>query len=48
MPRGKKYGPEAGVQHIFVYLGSPSGPAGIFHLKRTLDTPKLAAFLQDS
>ena len=40
--------PEAGVQHIFVYLGSPSGPAGIFHLSRTLDTPKLAAFLQDS
>jgi hypothetical protein len=34
-------------QHIFVYMGSPSGPAGIFHLKRTLDTPKLAAFLKE-
>ena len=38
---------DAGVQHIFVYMGSPSGPAGIFHLKRTLDTPRLAAFLQE-
>ena len=36
-----------GVQHVFVYLGSPAGPAGIFHLKRTLDTPKLAAFLKE-
>lgn len=36
------------VQHIFVYLGSPSGPAGIFHLRRTLDTPRLAAFLKES
>ena len=36
-----------GVQHVFVYMGSPSGPAGVFHLKRTLDTPKLAAFLKE-
>ena len=35
-----------GVQHVFVYLGGVKGPAGIFHLKRTLDTPKLAAFLK--
>ena len=37
-----------GVQHIFVYMGSPAGPAGIFHLKRTLDTDKLSAFLMES
>ena len=39
--------PQERVQHIFIYLGSPSGPAGIFHLKRTLDTPKLAEFLKE-
>ena len=39
--------PQQGVQHIFVYMGASTGPAGIFHLTRTLDTPKLAAFLQD-
>ena len=37
-----------GVQHIFVYLGSPAAPAGIFHLKRTLETDKLSAFLMES
>ena len=39
---------EEGVQHIFVYMGNPAGPAGIFHLKRTLDTDKLSAFLMES
>ena len=38
---------EQGVQHIFIYLGSPAGPAGIFHLKRSLDTPRLAKFLRE-
>ncbi len=35
-----------GVQHIFFYSGHPGGPAGVFRLTRTLDTPKLAEFLQ--
>lgn len=34
-----------GVQHIFFYSGHPGGPAGVFRLTRTLDTPRLAAFL---
>ena len=33
-----------GVQHIFIYTGHPNGPAGVFRLTRSLDTPKLAAF----
>ena len=37
-----------GVQHIFVYMGSPAAPAGIFHLKRTLETDKLSDFLMES
>ena len=36
-----------GVQHVFVYMGSPSGPSGIFHLKRTLDTHRLSTFLKE-
>ena len=35
-----------GVQHIFFYSGHPGGPAGVFRLTRTLDTPKLAEFLK--
>ena len=34
------------VQHIFFYCGHPGGPAGVFRLTRTLDTPKLAEFLK--
>ena len=34
-----------GVQHIFFYSGHPGGPAGVFRLTRTLDTPKLNSFL---
>jgi len=30
-----------GVQHIFMYSGHPNGPAGVFRITRTLDTPKL-------
>ena len=37
-----------GVQHIFVYAGHPNGPAGIFRISRTLDTPKLKAALRES
>ncbi|MHC4879993.1 MAG: sialate O-acetylesterase [Planctomycetota bacterium] len=35
-----------GVQHVFFYSGHPGGPAGVFRLTRTLDTPKLAEFLK--
>ena len=34
------------VQHVFFFSGHPGGPAGVFRLTRTLDTPKLAAFLR--
>ncbi|MBG89482.1 MAG: hypothetical protein CMO80_21660 [Verrucomicrobiales bacterium] len=34
-----------GVQHVFFYAGHPGGPAGVFRMTRTLDTPKLSAFL---
>jgi len=34
-----------GVQHIFIYSGHPNGPAGVFRITRTLDTPKLVDFL---
>ena len=33
------------VQHVFFFSGHPGGPAGVFRLTRTLDTPKLGAFL---
>ena len=33
------------VQHIFIYMGFPVGPAGVFRLTRTLQTEKLRAFL---
>jgi hypothetical protein len=33
------------VQHIFIYSGHPNGPAGVFRITRTLDTPRLAAVL---
>lgn len=40
--------PDRGVQHIFFYSGHPNGPAGVFRLTRTLNTPKLAAVLNES
>jgi len=33
------------VQHIFIYTGHPNGPAGVFRITRTLDTPRLAELL---
>lgn len=33
------------VQHVFFYSGHPGGPAGVFRITRTLDTPKLVDFL---
>jgi hypothetical protein len=35
-----------GVQHVFIYSGHPNGPAGVFRVTRTLDTPNLSVFLQ--
>ena len=35
-----------GVQHVFFYCGHPGGPAGVFRMTRTLDTPKLAKLLE--
>ena len=37
---------ERGVQHVFFHSGHPGGPAGVFRLTRTLDTPKLSKFLE--
>lgn len=36
---------DRGVQHIFIYSGHPNGPAGVFRITRTLDTPKLVEVL---
>jgi hypothetical protein len=36
---------QRGVQHIFIYSGHPNGPAGVFRITRTLDTPKLESVL---
>ena len=38
--------PQRGVQHIFIFSGHPKGPAGVFRITRTLDTPALSQFLQ--
>lgn len=42
-PAGAVIDTSRGVQHIFIYAGHPNGPAGVFRITRTLDTPKLAA-----
>lgn len=40
-PAGAVIDRKRGVQHIFIYSGHPNGPAGVFRMTRTLDTPKL-------
>ena len=35
-----------GVQHVFFYSGHPGGPAGVFRMTRTLQTPNLARLLE--
>ncbi|MDE0218921.1 MAG: hypothetical protein OXJ90_06605 [Spirochaetaceae bacterium] len=47
-PAGAIIDAAAGVQHVFIYMGHPNGPAGSFRLTRTLDTPRLAEFLRSS
>jgi hypothetical protein len=36
-----------GLQHIFVYAGKTDKKAGIFRISRTLDTPRLCAWMKD-
>ena len=38
---------QRGVQHVFIYAGHPNGPAGVFRITRSLDTPRLTAFLAE-
>jgi hypothetical protein len=40
-PAGAVLDANRGVQHIFIYSGHPNGPAGVFRITRTLDTPRL-------
>jgi hypothetical protein len=44
-PAGAVIDEERGVQHIFVYAGHPNGPAGVYRITRTLDTPALVRAL---
>ncbi|HBV64604.1 MAG TPA: hypothetical protein DEF45_16465 [Rhodopirellula sp.] len=44
-PAGAVIDQERGVQHIFIYTGHPNGPAGVFRLTRTLDTPRLVKLM---
>lgn len=44
-PAGAVIDVKRGVQHVFIYSGHPNGPAGVFCITRTLDTPKLTEFL---
>ncbi len=44
-PAGAVIDKKRRVQHVFIYAGHPNGPAGVFRLTRTLDTPKLNAAL---
>lgn len=44
-PAGAVIDAKRGVQHIFIYAGHPNGPAGVYRITRSLDTPRLAAAL---
>ena len=44
-PGGTVIDAEKGVQYIYIYLGFFEGPAGVFQVKRTLDTDALRAYL---
>lgn len=41
-PAGAVIDEKHGVQHIFIYTGHPNGPAGVFRITRSVDTPRLA------
>jgi len=44
-PGGTVVDVESGMQYVYVYLGHFTGPAGIFQLRRSLDTERLRAHL---
>ncbi len=44
-PGGAVIDAKRGVQHIFIYAGMPTGPAGIFRVTRTLKTGELHQLL---
>ncbi|MEZ5384868.1 MAG: hypothetical protein R3F13_05080 [Prosthecobacter sp.] len=44
-PAGAVIDEKRGVQHVFIYSGHPNGPAGVFRITRTLDTPALRSAL---
>lgn len=44
-PAGAVIDTKRSVQHVFIYSGHPNGPAGVFRITRTLDTPKLRTVL---
>ncbi len=46
-PGGSVVDAERGVQHIFIYSGYTKGGCGIYHIARTLDTPKLVRWLSE-
>jgi len=46
-PAGATIDLKRGVQHIFIYVGYYKGPAGVFHVTRTLDTDKLSSALHE-
>jgi hypothetical protein len=47
-PAGAIINKKRGVQHIFIYIGHPNGPAGVFRITRTLNTPKLKQLLAEN
>jgi len=47
-PAGAVIDARHGIQHIFIYSGHPNGPAGVFRITRTLDTPKLRSAFKGS
>lgn len=40
-PAGAVIDARRSVQHIFIYAGHPNGPAGVFRITRSLDTPRI-------
>ena len=46
-PAGAIIDKQRSVQHIFIYTGHPNGPAGVFRITRTLNTPKLKQLLAE-
>ena len=45
-PAGAVIDEKHGFQHILIYSGHANGPAGVFRITRSLDTPDPVAFVQ--